>query len=404
MDDFLDALPTTIRSSVERMLEERPDLRVRLDDAARPYMIAGEYPSERWTAEMVALDFLDQARHVAPPTLGQDIEEIFDRREAVSDGSGPLAPILVGLATGAATVGAAAGLKMFTDRQLAKQWERHINEGGTLADYMKSRLGWVVRNVTNRAAWDTIGKTAATLGFDADQWEYEVAERLGEGIMSNLAGVLGRAAWSGQRQSLASLPEGARLSDYATESGVYARQRAEELARSQQGLAQRTARTIVDRLTRRGAREEEIARQLQAHWHLSPRQFTALDNYRQGLIERKLDRRQVDRLTRSYARRLQRQRQDLISKTEAHRAINAGRMRMWEKAIRDGTMPSDTVVQWITAADEWVCPHCRRLDAEVTDIGSAFSDPEMGSVQVPPLHPNCRCLIVPLSESAQERG
>lgn len=401
-DDFLGALPNTIRSRLERLIEQRPDLERQLLDTAEPFMEGGELPTERWTAEMVALEFLDDARQQAPPDLGRDIEELYEQREDRSDGSGPLAPVLVGLATGAATVGAAAGLKMFTDKKLAEQWERHINEGGRFEDYMKSRFGNIIRNTTNRAAWDAIGAVASRAGFDADQWEEEVGERLGEGVMSNLAGVLGRAAWSGQRQSLHSLPEGERLSDYATESGRFARERAEQIKRQQQALAERTARTIIDRVTDRGGRDEEIARQLQEHWHLSPRQFIALDNYRAGLREQGKNKRQIDRLTRSYARRLQKQRVDMMSRTESHAALNFGRQRMWQKAVDEGKLPADTQAQWITAADEWVCPHCRRLDGETTALNSSFEDLDFGRVRVPPLHPNCRCLIVPYSATGQE--
>jgi len=401
-EEFLNALPDTIRSRLERLLDERPDLEPRLEEVAEPFLEGGEFPTERWTAEMVALEFLDEARQEAPPSIGRDIEELYEQREIESDGSGPLAPVLVGLATGAATVGAASGLKMFADRKLAEQWERHINEGGRFEDYMKSRFGNIIRNVTSRAAWDSIGQTASSMGFDPDQWEVEVAERLGEGVMSNLAGVLGRAAWSGQRQSLNSLPEGERLSDYATEAGRFARERAEEIKRQQQGLVERTGRTIVDRLLDRGAREEEIAKQLREHWHLSPRQFIAVDNYRDGLREQGKNKRQIDRLTRSYARRLQKQRTDMLSRTESHAALNFGRQRMWQRAVDQGKLPADTVAQWITAADEWVCPHCRRLDGETTDLNSSFEDIELGRVRVPPLHPNCRCIIVPYSATGQE--
>ena len=400
MDDFLDALPDTIRRAVEDSITSDAELERALEREVRPYFDMGEWPTDPLTAEMAALSFLrGPAREIAPEDTGRDIDDILTRREVVSDGSGPLAPVLVGLATGAATVGAAAGLKMFTERQLEKQWERHVFEGGRFEDYIKSRLGNVIRNVTSRAAWDKIGEEFAKVGFDAALWEEEVSQRYGEGLFSNLAGVLGRAAWSGQREALHSLPKGAVLSDYQKATEDWVRNYTLRLVNNQKQMSSRTARDQVHRLLREGQTPKTIAARLRETWSLSPRDAVALDNYRKSMIRNEKPRGVVERLVRQYRNTLIKKRGELFARTEANASLNFGRQILWERAILDGTLPKDTRKQWITAADEWVCPSCRILDGELARFSEGFDSAER-DVLVPPLHPFCRCIIVPYSPSA----
>lgn len=49
-------------------------------------------------------------------------------------------------------------------------------------------------------------------------------------------------------------------------------------------------------------------------------------------------------------------------------------------------------VEWVTAADDRVCPACSALDGRVLKISDIRETP---TVQ-PPIHPNCRCRLVPL--------
>ena len=45
---------------------------------------------------------------------------------------------------------------------------------------------------------------------------------------------------------------------------------------------------------------------------------------------------------------------------------------------------------WSTALDEFTCEECSALEGEVVGVNETFS----GGVQCPPLHPNCRCVIL----------
>jgi len=70
--------------------------------------------------------------------------------------------------------------------------------------------------------------------------------------------------------------------------------------------------------------------------------------------------------------------------------------------------------EWLTAKDDLVCPFCRALDGKTIPVGGAFYDsgqnpngikdgqavqlsPVPFNVRFPPLHPSCRCTILPVT-------
>lgn len=397
MESFLAALPSNLRSAVERSLDH-PDGREILEQQARPYFDQGQWPSSRWTAEMVALGYLRKIKAVAEPALANQIEKLLSNRESLSSGQGALAPVLAGAGTAAATGAGAAGLKMFTDKQLQKQWAAHIDLADVLRGDIKSATAKVIRGVAGEANWDLLGKMATSVGFDPETWESEVGERLGDGLMSNLAGIFGRAAWSGQRDALDSLPEGTRLSDFQSATDEWVKEYTARLVQGQKALSERTARESIHRYLENGLPQDTITRRLMQVFPLSPRQSMAVDNYRRGLAKQDKPKGMIARFSNRYAKQLLDQKEDLIARTEANASLNFGRQIMFEKAVQNGTLPTDTRKQWITAGDEWVCPHCRPMDEEDVSLNQGF-DTSLGSVLVPPLHPRCRCLIIPVAQS-----
>jgi SPP1 gp7 family putative phage head morphogenesis protein len=71
-----------------------------------------------------------------------------------------------------------------------------------------------------------------------------------------------------------------------------------------------------------------------------------------------------------------------IARTEVINAYNQSKMNMYKQA-------GLSQYEWLTALDERTCEECVALDGKVFDIGSG---------DVPPLHPNCRCCTVPVKE------
>jgi len=56
----------------------------------------------------------------------------------------------------------------------------------------------------------------------------------------------------------------------------------------------------------------------------------------------------------------------------------------------DPTTPDD--VQWATAGDDNVCEACQSLEGSILAIGDVEDNPHLK----PPIHPNCRCRLIPL--------
>lgn len=81
-----------------------------------------------------------------------------------------------------------------------------------------------------------------------------------------------------------------------------------------------------------------------------------------------------------------------ITRTEVIRASNYGALDAWEK--------SDVVVgkQWLTAMDDRVDPECRSLNGKILGLNGVYEKNDYLDVEVPPLHPNCRCTLLPVLE------
>jgi SPP1 gp7 family putative phage head morphogenesis protein len=75
-------------------------------------------------------------------------------------------------------------------------------------------------------------------------------------------------------------------------------------------------------------------------------------------------------------------RTQMIARTEIIRSSNLGAMALYEanKDVLSGWT-------WVTAHDDRTCPECAPLDGEHFDFGDKREQP--------PLHPNCRCSLVP---------
>ena len=100
-------------------------------------------------------------------------------------------------------------------------------------------------------------------------------------------------------------------------------------------------------------------------------------------------------------------RANLIARTETTYASNKAQVDAWNQ--------SGVVIgkQWITAADERVCPYCEPLDGKQILLndnyfnkgdnysGKADNPISFGysDVLAPPLHPSCRCDLVPITSN-----
>jgi HK97 family phage portal protein len=79
-------------------------------------------------------------------------------------------------------------------------------------------------------------------------------------------------------------------------------------------------------------------------------------------------------------------RAERIARTEVIKASNFASI---EAFTQSGLVDE---VQWLATPDDRLDPECSDLDGKVINLGSSFAS----GVEYPPLHPNCRCTVVPV--------
>lgn len=110
---------------------------------------------------------------------------------------------------------------------------------------------------------------------------------------------------------------------------------------------------------------------------------------------------QIDDMVEAYARKYRRYRSEMIARTESLRATNAGILESWKQAVDLGLVAEDTLRKtWIIAKDERTCPYCRAVpplnkgaEGMGIPVNQNFNVGGGTYVQMPPLHPACRCTI-----------
>lgn len=107
---------------------------------------------------------------------------------------------------------------------------------------------------------------------------------------------------------------------------------------------------------------------------------------------------QIDRMVDAYRRKYLAYRSRTIARTEALRTTNMGVQDAWRQAIESGKVPEELVrKKYIVAKDERLCKVCAPIPsmnpAQGVKMGAPFNTPK-GPINLPPVHPNCRCSIV----------
>lgn len=83
-----------------------------------------------------------------------------------------------------------------------------------------------------------------------------------------------------------------------------------------------------------------------------------------------------------------------IARTEILRASNAGQLDAYQQS---GVVQAK---QWYTAQDGRVDEECAALDGKIVSLSADFFETDYGSGEMPPLHPNCRCVVLPVVDRA----
>ena len=124
---------------------------------------------------------------------------------------------------------------------------------------------------------------------------------------------------------------------------------------------------------------------------LNTPQVLAAFNYKAGLIDVGHDPKTVDRLMGKYVTRKLNERSVMIARTETMAALNLGAEVGYIQASKQGMLPPEARLVWLTTPDERLCVRCAPMNGETKQIGAGttFSDGSTG----PPKHPKCRCSV-----------
>jgi len=118
----------------------------------------------------------------------------------------------------------------------------------------------------------------------------------------------------------------------------------------------------------------------------------AVLRYRASLAETGLSSERVAALGAAYYDKLLTTRSQTIARTEILGAENQGRAATWVSAYTSGLIPGDAMKEWVASGDaEEVCAG---LDGTQVGLMEDFNGDDFGDVDMPPLHPNCRCTAV----------
>lgn len=92
---------------------------------------------------------------------------------------------------------------------------------------------------------------------------------------------------------------------------------------------------------------------------------------------------------------LRRYQAERVTRTEVLRVSNEAAVDAWEQSgVVEGK-------QWLTAEDDRVDEECAELNGKIINLEGTYIKQEYGDVEEPPIHPNCRCVVLPVLEKVK---
>jgi len=161
--------------------------------------------------------------------------------------------------------------------------------------------------------------------------------------------------------------------------------------------------TSVTQLIQRGVVQEgingtDLGKQLKDVVGLTPREETALSNYRVKLLNAGVAKDRVDSLASTYSNKLKRRRGNRIGRTELSHAYNAANHTTMEQAIVVGDIQQPVVKKFYAAQDERTCQMCNDLHGKVIGMADKWRSATEFNIdqeaQYPPVHVHCRCVVI----------
>lgn len=151
-------------------------------------------------------------------------------------------------------------------------------------------------------------------------------------------------------------------------------------------------RAVITRSFREGLTPRAAAKLIRPLIGLTERQSTAVLNRRAKQQAAGWTAERIEKDAARYTQALLRQRAEMIARTEVIRASTDGKIAAWQQAQARGELGADLRKTWIVTPDDKLCPICAPLDGKQAPVAGTFAT-DVGDVQGPPAHPNCRCAV-----------
>lgn len=272
---------------------------------------------------------------------------------------------------------------------ISPTWQRDEDE----SDIAESLAHAFIAAVIVVKAWDWLGlaRKWSDRGFrDGDL--APVKTKFTDSIKKAARDYLVKAAGLGRTQAVADFEAEFPAKDWqriaATWASVYGNEMANQIA----DQSHKAIKDLVPQLINKGLRGDSLGKQVQSVYGLDPRSMNRVLNF---LSQEKKPR---NLTVLDIASELLTKRAKVIGDVQSFTGLNFGRQLTYLEAMDSGLLPKSARKVWVTAIDERVCKVCRPMDGVHVGLMDTFQiRTGAGDIRllVPPVHPNCRCTVVP---------
>jgi len=272
---------------------------------------------------------------------------------------------------------------------ISPTWERGQDEADVAEQLGYAFVAAVL--VAKALDWSGLAKKWSDRGF-RDEDLQPVRKSFTSALKKAAGGLLVRAAGLGREQAFADFEAEfgteAWRSVATTWSSVYGNEMANQIAdQSHKAIAE-----AVPQLINAGLRSDPLAQTIKKFYGLAPRDMNSVMTFMKQKDKPR------NRTVLDLAQQLLTKRATVIGDVQSFTGLNFGRQLTYLEAMDSGLMPKSARKVWVTAIDERVCKICKPMDGVMVGMMDTFAiATSSGTIRllVPPVHPNCRCTVVP---------
>lgn len=151
-------------------------------------------------------------------------------------------------------------------------------------------------------------------------------------------------------------------------------------------------RTLIEKELSKGVPPMKLSKRILPLIGLHERYSIAVSRYHDILLEKGFPQDRAESNMLYYAEKLLVRRAEDIARTESSFVVNAGEREVIYQAIDKDLIESRKTKKIWIIDPATSCVNCEPLDREKRNLEDVFQS-SLGSVDMPPLHPNCNCIL-----------